>query len=623
MKPIILYISEITDSRELLEAKPSPAIPVFIYLILSLIIVTTTWSYFGEIDEYVKANGIVRPNDKIGALRNMIAGKIDSVLFEEGQQVKEGDILYVIEHENLILEEAALKAELDRYSTELNSLIKLKKSIADGKSYFDMNNEAEKEYYERYQKYLTDVKVNKEGALTDLLRSVNNTELNISSLNERKQHTLKELEKLNTLKQSVLEGSNAFVDISDPYYGKYIEYTLNIKKHEDIIKERSDKYDIISRLLEAGKTQSAASVDVDKTVQTLNNLYLLKQSITQAKNLFTDTGNPYYNQFNDYKLSTKRLEDNITQKEKALESSKRLYKVGSISKKELENAELQLSSAKAELEKFRNDYWLSINEKINQASGTANDLENAKLMIESAELDLSRYKNDYWHQLNQKLADNSKLIGELEISLSGGSKEISLYDSMRSNINTSIKKYKLDNLVQLNDMIDNIDKHVEKLTQQLEEVRLSIGNCIVKAQIAGTISVMQDINRGDLLQSGVEVASIVPDNNGEYRVQLFVSNKDIASLKLGQEIKYHFLALPYREYGEITGHITKIGTDARLEREKGISYYPVEATVENKPVYSYKGVKAEIKVGMACEAQVITKSKKILYWLLEKVNLRD
>ncbi|MBZ4647232.1 MAG: hypothetical protein JG777_2721 [Clostridia bacterium] len=33
--------------------------------------------------------------------------------------------------------------------------------------------------------------------------------------------------------------------------------------------------------------------------------------------------------------------------------------------------------------------------------------------------------------------------------------------------------------------------------------------------------------------------------------------------------------------------------------------------------------KAEIKVGMACEAQVITKTKKVLYYLLEKINLKE
>jgi hypothetical protein len=49
----------------------------------------------------------------------------------------------------------------------------------------------------------------------------------------------------------------------------------------------------------------------------------------------------------------------------------------------------------------------------------------------------------------------------------------------------------------------------------------------------------------------------------------------------------------------------------------------VESEIENKPLFSYKGEEGEIKMGMTCEAQVITKQKKILYYLLEKIHLKD
>lgn len=54
-----------------------------------------------------------------------------------------------------------------------------------------------------------------------------------------------------------------------------------------------------------------------------------------------------------------------------------------------------------------------------------------------------------------------------------------------------------------------------------------------------------------------------------------------------------------------------------------VSYYFVESEIENKPLFSYKGEQGEIKIGMTCEAQVVTKQKKILYYLLEKINLKN
>jgi len=102
-----------------------------------------------------------------------------------------------------------------------------------------------------------------------------------------------------------------------------------------------------------------------------------------------------------------------------------------------------------------------------------------------------------------------------------------------------------------------------------------------------------------------------------------VPNENIAEVELGQKIKYHFHALPFREYGEAEGIVQKISNDSRVDSETGISYYVVEATLEETKMESYKGDIREIKAGMVCEAQVVTKSRSILRWLLEKINLRD
>ncbi|MGH4119270.1 hypothetical protein [Clostridium sp.] len=94
-------------------------------------------------------------------------------------------------------------------------------------------------------------------------------------------------------------------------------------------------------------------------------------------------------------------------------------------------------------------------------------------------------------------------------------------------------------------------------------------------------------------------------------------------MKIGGKIKYHFQALPYREYGEFTGTVTDIAVDSTIDQQSGTSYYLVESEIQNKPLFSYKGKKGELKIGMTCEAQVITKRKKILHYLLEKINLKN
>ncbi len=55
----------------------------------------------------------------------------------------------------------------------------------------------------------------------------------------------------------------------------------------------------------------------------------------------------------------------------------------------------------------------------------------------------------------------------------------------------------------------------------------------------------------------------------------------------------------------------------------GNSYYGAKANLDDTIAISYKGEKRNIKVGMTCEVHIIKEQKKVLYWLLEKINLRD
>lgn len=390
MRAIIQDISEITDSRELLEAKPHPFLAFFIYLILAIIITALIWSYFGEIEIVVKAQGIVRPDAKLSTIRNKISGKVVNVFFADGQMVQKGDLLYRIEDGNPELEKNAAAQELQKTRSELEGLRILNQCILANK----------------------------------------------------------------TVEQSrIMFGNDA-----NEYFYRYLEYASNYTKLTNALKQRRETYNSLQKLWEDG-------------------------------------------------------------------------------------------------------------------AAAREDVKNARESLDSAELDLQIYRNKLLVEIQNNIATDEKAIIALE--------------------------------------------------RNLKSSALSIGDSVVTAPIAGVINTVKEINQGDLLQSGEEIITIVPEHNTRYKVQIYVANKDIANIKTGDPIKYHFLALPYREYGELKGRITNIGIDAKPDGANAAAVYLVEADIENKPLYSYKGTKAEIKVGMLCEAQVITKTKKILYFLLEKIDLMD
>ena len=173
------------------------------------------------------------------------------------------------------------------------------------------------------------------------------------------------------------------------------------------------------------------------------------------------------------------------------------------------------------------------------------ELEDSARVYNNAELELSKYKNEYLLNVNAKI------------------------DGYSTQLSNDIIEYQ---------------KTVEKLDASLKELEIRYEDYIVKAPIDGVVQVIMEIAQQDLLLSGEEVCTIVPEAGSDFKVQLYVSNKDIASIQVGQKIKYHFLALPYREYGELTGKITNISADSR-DDNRGASYYIVEASIDNKTVY--------------------------------------
>jgi len=478
--------------------------------LIAIIVAAIVWSYFGEIDTYIKASGIVRPAEKVSTIQNKGMGRLETVNIEEGQKVYKGDILYTIEQKTLQLQKETYNEQLEKLNKEVTYLEKYKDSIQTNANLFNKTNGGEGTYYNLYTKYETDQKAT------------------IKQMNEQ-------------------------------------------------------DFEIIQTSKEAGIVLQSSQSKLDKQNETKQMLLLLKQSLLNKQNMFDISQAEYYSKYSNFELKYTIYMKNIELAKQNAEQAKVLYANGALSRSAFEDSENQLKSAIIEQEQYVNEYLLSIETNLEQTTQN---------------------------------------ILELELAIQKSQNTVDTYNGKSTNLQTILQKQEIDTIVTIEETIKNKEKSIENVEIELKNIKLSIDEAVITAPIDGTINMLQDINVGDLLQAGSQIATIVPFTEDMYTMQLYVYNKDIANIKTGQKIKYNFSALPYQEYGSLEGTIQKIGTDAKSD-SKGLSYYIIEATIENKPIYSYKGKQSEIKVGMTCEAQVITESKKILNWLLEKIDLID
>ena len=419
----------------------------------------------------------------------------------------------------------------------------------------------------------------------DILFTIAHEDLEIKRLET--EELLKEAEKnlklLKKLKDSIQQDKNLFSDTTEKeYYDRYVKYKQDYKslENEAFISSKNDN--ISTEKTEISRTAYEDKVKLYDTK--LRQLEEYKQSIKLEKNVFSDKNCPDSLAFNSYLFKVYETKKAVEDKKTAYDLNISLDEEGLVAKKDLEDSKIALEFAKNELTKLQ--------------VSTFKDIE-----------DLVRTYNLSRQEAVQEM--NKLIIDQGLLNTNEAQRQLNL------------KKHKTDALVALYNQIDETEITYQAKKRELESAQLQIKNCTITAPIDGTINIVQEINVGDLLSSGTDVATIIPLNDDLYKIEIFMPNREIAGIKEGDTVKYKFDALPYKEYGQLAGHITNISTDAKVNNEQGISGYYIQGSIENKTIYSYKNEPANIKVGMTCEAHIVTEQKKLLYYLLEKINLMD
>ena len=509
-KSAILELKDMSDSREVLSERPRRSMAWFIYILIALIAVALVWSFIGEIDYYVRAQGSVRPNEPISTIRNGFTGRVDESFLEEGRQVARGELLFRIDAETQINMERVLSSQYDSLSAYIQNLEKFRSSVVQESNLFNRYSDSESEFFFMFEKYETD-------------RAL----------------AVEQVKQTNMDFQRVLHDATVQLD-------------------------------------NASNSGMRFSSD-------LQAWRLLQESVERGTNLVPQANGEQYSRFLDYMMNIQRYDSIIGQLEQAYVRAEALFDVGGISARELENAQNEL---------------------------------------ESTLIDRDRYKNETGLNAQQNIRSLELTIRDLEAQSKSASATIEAFSQMRYDEELILNKHRLDALTSASDAIFSYQNNLNSLYMELVQIRLSITEASVFAPISGTINLYNEVNSGDFIQAGMEIGTIVPDAEGTLKVQMAVLHSDIAEIQVGQDVRYRFPALPHNDFGEMIGRITTISSDARQDNQ-GNSYFLVEGELFGHSLRNRSGTEEFIRVGMAAEVRVITRTERIIYWILDKLNFLD
>lgn len=279
MKPIIVDMKDMSDSTEVYESKPNRILVYTIYLILIMVVVAILWMALFKMDIVVKCNGIFKGSNVIYEISSGVTGSVKRTHVENGQYVKEGDIIYVFSIDELSDTIVRYQNELEAAQARLEILSVYEKSLDGDKSGLETltDNPYYKEFLNRRELLSANVNLSK----TDTAGQVTLYQENVDSLSGTISKYNEKIEKLNDVKQCIMDRNNTFDSSEGIYYSMVSSYLASysytalqydnqinehqrqIDEYEEQIKKAEDKVSKEDEPVTGDETVSGNDLDVE------------------------------------------------------------------------------------------------------------------------------------------------------------------------------------------------------------------------------------------------------------------------------------------------------------------------------------------------------------------------
>jgi len=202
---------------------------------------------------------------------------------------------------------------------------------------------------------------------------------------------------------------------------------------------------------------------------------------------------------------------------------------------------------------------------------------------------------------------------EEEVGLTGSASDETLYQ--RIEVNTQ-RIADIDS--QLSQRILDNNQRLAELRSQKVQLEQNINNQALTAPVTGTVFNLKANRPGYVANSTEPLMEIVPEDALVARI--FIPNKDIGFIKVGQKVDVRIDAFSYNEFGDIEGTITSIATDALPPDELFPFFrFPAEVTLDTQEMMA-EGVPLQLRSGMSLNANIKLRKRRIITFFTDQLR---
>ena len=146
------------------------------------------------------------------------------------------------------------------------------------------------------------------------------------------------------------------------------------------------------------------------------------------------------------------------------------------------------------------------------------------------------------------------------------------------------------------------------------------GQLVIRAKSDGYFYTALEEGLDAVLQAESRVGYIFPKQEKTFQAEIYLVGKDIANVKVGQEVQIEIPAFPASEYGTITGHIRRIAQEAEFDPQSGTTYCGAWVELEATALTGGGNKTVPLRIGLFCQVKIITERKTVLSYIWESIR---
>jgi HlyD family secretion protein len=162
-------------------------------------------------------------------------------------------------------------------------------------------------------------------------------------------------------------------------------------------------------------------------------------------------------------------------------------------------------------------------------------------------------------------------------------------------------------------------EELANLEGQLNQAAIRTDGQTIRAPISGKIYNIETTLAERTIEPGEEILSILPEGEN-LMLEVKVLNRDIGFIEEGMRSKIKVATFPFQEFGTIEGEVKQVSPNAIVDEELGLVF--ITRVQLNRTSVNVQGKPVELVPGMAATAEIVTRQKSVLTFLIEPITRR-